>query len=73
MNKIIHVYTPDEDLKASEAVAQDTVDQIRVLSGILFRLLDQHTLVSDTVDLNAAWDLLKDLWDAEYIVKRADE
>ena len=74
---IKYTYTPNEfaDEDAELTAADELVDQIRILSGILFRIIDGagDRLESKDVDLEAAWKVLQDLWDANYLVKRSDE
>ena len=55
--------------------AQGVCNEIRVLSGILFRLLDgeMDNLKSDDIDLESLWQMLQDLWDGSYILQKAED
>lgn len=70
-------YTYDSEDWTKRKLAEDTVNEIQVLSGILFRLLDgamiDESLKSDDIDLESLWEMLQDLWDGSYILQSAEE
>ena len=72
--KIFYTYGKDKDMNIDmeKQSAQEACDEIRVLSGVLFQLLDREmdNLSSADVDLSYLWEMLGSCWDALYVIKQ---